>query len=74
MGELVCLVYLEHLRDVAILEKPIWGDRSNEIVAFGKIGCTCRKFKVFLDDPVVRQLMDFELETFMVDLHPSSRR
>ena len=57
--ELVCLVFLENFREIAMQTKLVWGDRSNEVVAFGKLGLTCRNFRAFIDDPVVPQIMDF---------------
>ncbi|KAG0573865.1 hypothetical protein KC19_VG216400 [Ceratodon purpureus] len=67
-GELVCLIFLQNFSEIAMQTKLTWGDRSNEVVAFGKLGLTCRSLRAFIEDPMVPQIMDFYIESMLADL------
>ena len=70
-GEEVCLVFLHHVRDSpdrALKNPPELGERTNEVLAYGRIGLTCRTFQEFIQDPIVGQSFAYDIEIFLVDL------
>ena len=69
-GKLVCLVFLEHVRDRTLEDEVNLGERTNEILAYGKIGCTCREFRPFISDAAVIKKFHYEIEVMLSDLYP----
>ena len=51
--ETVCHVFMENLQKWAAETKVEWGMKSEQIVAYGKIGCTCKVFREYLKDPAM---------------------
>ena len=62
-GEIVCLIFMEKMRKWASETKVEWGMKLEQIIAFNKIGCTCKHFRAFLKDPaVVDDKFDYYME------------
>ena len=68
VGEQVCLAFMEHLKGTASGVGIEIGSRTNEVVAFGKMGVTCKTFRAYLKDPVVANTFDYEIETMLSEL------
>ena len=65
VGERVCLVFMEHIGKYATENEAVWGEKSEQIVAFGKLGCCCKIFREYMNDPAVRRKFDYELESML---------
>ena len=68
-GERVCFTFLEHLKSTAVLYGIELGTRTNEVIAYGKIGVTCKAFRPYIKDPVVVNIFSYEVEIFLQELH-----
>ena len=59
---------MERLRDVAIIDGIEIGTRTNEVVAYGKIGVTCRAFLKFIRNPAVVNVFSFDTELMIQEM------
>ena len=69
-GQVVCLVFLEHVRARALEREIEFGERTNEILAYGKIGCTCGDFRPFIREAAIISKFDYEIEAMLLDPYP----
>jgi len=67
-GERVCLAFLKHIRATAVQSRIHVGDRTNEVISFGKLGMTCRRFRNIVRDPIVANMFAYEVEMMYMDL------
>lgn len=68
-GERVCLTFLEHLKCIAVVHGIELGTRTNEVIAYGKIGVTCKAFTPYIRDPAVVNIFSYEVEIFLQELY-----
>lgn len=64
-GERACLAFLEHLKRTAVHYGIELGTRTNEVIAYGKIGLTCKSFRPYVKDPEVVNVFSYEVEIFL---------
>ncbi|KAG0596088.1 hypothetical protein M758_UG223300 [Ceratodon purpureus] len=67
-GEEVCRIYLEHVRERGVLSPLELGERNKEVLAYGRIGVTCRTFRPFVYDPAIKHNFVYDLEIYMEGL------
>ena len=60
---------MEHLRDIAVQKGIELGTRTNEVVAFGKIGVTCKTLNSYIADPAVINMFDYEVEIMLQEIN-----
>lgn len=61
-GHLVCLDFLEHVSERTMSREVDIGERTTEILAYRKMGCTCREFRPYINDVAVRNKFHYEIE------------
>ena len=66
-GEIVCAIYMEWLLDSAIEREIGLAERPDEVVAFGKLGLCCRRFRLLTKHSRVINMFDYLLEYMCMD-------
>ena len=68
-GEIVCIAFMEHIRDTAASTGIDLGTKTNEVIAFGKIGVTCRSIRTYLSDPAVVNMFQYKIEIMFQEMY-----